>query len=346
MSEHSVPLGHEFVPSGRSGRADPIVANLQQPANLANEKCDQAVALAQILSAQLREAQDRINQLEREAEGLGDQLLAEAKAVILEVRSNADARVNRAIREADERIDRLKAEAKNRIGRLQNELAEATRAMDQVKDEAGTRIESVTKEADARVQIVEAEARKHIDIILRENEDKVLRLKNEAGTRIESVRMEADTRVETMEAQAKKRIDVIEDKVLRLEADLTEARDRADTAEQCLMVIRREIEEHLMPAMRDGPKANNSAAHPWSLTVPMSSRSSVSAWFRRLWLGLTSTAARGYRVPADSELADSFDGVPQHESGFSNFVIVAKTANAAMTSGSSAPCGAAEIRQP
>jgi protein subunit release factor A len=89
MSEHSVPLGHEFGRSGRSGRADPIVTNWQQPANLANENCDQAVALAQTLSAQLREAQDRINQLEREAEGLGEQLLAEAKAIILEVRSNA-----------------------------------------------------------------------------------------------------------------------------------------------------------------------------------------------------------------------------------------------------------------
>ena len=99
MSEHSVPLWHGFG-SGDSDRADP---NLQQSANLANENYDQAVALAQTLSAQLREAQDRINHLEREAEGVGDQLLAEAKAIILEVRSNADARVNRAIREADER---------------------------------------------------------------------------------------------------------------------------------------------------------------------------------------------------------------------------------------------------
>jgi hypothetical protein len=35
----------------------------------------------------LREAQDRINQLEREAEGLDDQLLAEAKTIIEEARS-------------------------------------------------------------------------------------------------------------------------------------------------------------------------------------------------------------------------------------------------------------------
>jgi DNA anti-recombination protein RmuC len=297
MSEHSVPLGHEFGRGGRSGRADPIVANLQQPANLANGNCDQAVALAQTLSAQLREAQDRINQLEREAEGLGDQLLAEAKAIILEVRSNADARVNRAIREADERIDRLKAEAKNRIGRLQNELAQATRAMDQVKDESGTRIETVKMEADIRVETVEAEAKKRIDAIRRENEDKLL----------------------------------------CLEADLTEARDRADTAEQCLMVIRREIEEHLMPAMRNGPKATNSAAHARSLTLPMASRSSVSTWFRPLWLRLTSTAALGSRVHADIELANSFDRASQHEPGFSNGVLDATT-----TSESSAPLRSGE----
>jgi hypothetical protein len=38
-----------------------------------------------------------------------------------------------------------------------------------------------------------------------------------------------------------------EDKIIRLEADLTEATHRADRAEQWLMLIRREIEEHLNP---------------------------------------------------------------------------------------------------
>jgi F0F1-type ATP synthase membrane subunit b/b' len=56
------------------------------------------------LSAQLREAQDRINHLEREADELGEQLLVEARAIIQDVQSNADATVNRTIREADERI--------------------------------------------------------------------------------------------------------------------------------------------------------------------------------------------------------------------------------------------------
>jgi len=142
MSERSIPLGQEFV-RGDSDPTDPVVANLQQSPNLANDNCDRAAALAQTLSAQLREAQDRINQLESEADGLGDQLLAEAKAIIQEVRSNADARVNRAIREADARIDRMKVHAQDQVGRLQNELTQSTRGIDQVKDEAGTRIENV-----------------------------------------------------------------------------------------------------------------------------------------------------------------------------------------------------------
>ena len=250
MSEHSVPLGQEFG-RGDSDEADPVVANLQQSANLANDNCDRAVTLAQTLSVQLREAQNRIDQLEREAEGLGDRLLAEAKAIIQEVRSHADARVNRTIREADERIDCLKAEARNQIGRLQNELAQATRGIDQVKDEAGMRIETVKMEADARVGAVESEAKKRVDVIRRENEDKVI----------------------------------------RLEADLTAAKDRANRAEQWVMLIRREIEDHLMPAMRDGPKPTNSTARPRLLALPTPSRSQ----FRRFWLRVTSTATLGCR---------------------------------------------------
>ena len=293
MSEHSVLLGQEFG-SEDCDPADPVVANLQQSANLANENCDRVLALAQTLSAQLREAQDRINQLEREAEGLGTQLLAEAKIIIEEVRSNADARVNRTIRQADERIDRLKADAQHQIGCLQDELAHATRAIHQVKYEAGARIESVKKEADARVDSVETEAKKRADVAQRENEDKVL----------------------------------------RLEADLTEAKDRADRAEQWAMLIRREIEDHLVPAMRDGPKPTTSAARQWSLTLPTSSRSSVTTWFRRLWLRVTNTAALGPRVRAEIELATSFLIDPlQHERRPG----VRKAGNTATASESSAP---------
>jgi hypothetical protein len=65
--------------------------------------------------------------------------------------------------------------------------------------------------------------------------------------------MEADARVDAVETEARKRIDVIrrenEDKVIRLEADLTEAKDRADRAEQWVMLVRRAIEDHLMPTI-------------------------------------------------------------------------------------------------
>src|SRR5262249_55058274 len=107
-------------------------------------------------------------------------------------------------------------------------------------------------------------------------------VKDEADTRIQSVKMEADARVDAVETEAKKRVDVvrreIQDKVLRLEAALTEAKDRADRAEQWIMLIRREIEVHLMPAMGDGPRPTTSGT-----------------WFRRLWLRVTSTAALGCR---------------------------------------------------
>jgi hypothetical protein len=275
MSEQSIASGQEFG-SRDSDPADPaFVANLQQSANLANENCDRAVALAHKLSAQLQEAEDRINQLERERDGFFDQLLAEAKAAIQDVQSNADTRVNRTIREADERIVGLKAEAENQVGRLQNELAQATRGTDQVKAEADKRIECVKMETDARVASVETEAKKRIDIIRRENEDKVL----------------------------------------RLEADLTHAKNRAERAEQWQMLIRREIEEHLMPAMRDGPKPTGSAARPRSSTVPMPLRSLASIWFRPLWFRVTTTVLRR-RVGADTDSATAFDRAPQHEPGF------------------------------
>ena len=83
-----------------------------------------------------------------------------------------------------------------------------------------------------------------------------------------------------METDANKRIDIIrrenEDKILRLEADLMQAKNRADGAEQWVMLIRREIEDHLMPAMRDGPKQTNPAERSRPLTVPRPSRSSAS----------------------------------------------------------------------
>ena len=49
-----------------------VVAKIQRAADLSNENCDRAMALAHKLSMQLRAAEDRINQLEAEVELLRD----------------------------------------------------------------------------------------------------------------------------------------------------------------------------------------------------------------------------------------------------------------------------------
>jgi hypothetical protein len=253
MSEQAVASEQELG-NRDSDPADPaFVANLLHSAN---ENCDRATALAHKLSAQLREAQDRINQLEREADGFFDQLLAEAKAHIQDVQSSADDRVKRTIREADKRIAWLQAEAENQIGRLGNELGQATRGIEQVKAEADKRIERVKMETDARAASVETDAKKHIDLMRSENEAKIL----------------------------------------RVEADLREAKNRADYAEQWVTLIRREIEDNLMRSvtvMRAGPKPTNPTVGLRLSTMPMPSRSSAGNWFRRLWVRVGATAALG-----------------------------------------------------
>ena len=198
-----------FGPDGIDTVDPDLVATLQQSANVANENCDRAIALAHKLAGQLREAQDRINQLEQEADGLFDRSMEEANAAVEKVQSNADALVHRTIQEADERIARLEAAARNQIGRLQNESAHAARGIDQVKAEADACIERIKVEAEARVAAAQSEAKKRIDFMRGE----------------------------------------IDDKVIGLEAGLAELKNRAERAEQWLKLIRREIEDHLMPSL-------------------------------------------------------------------------------------------------
>ena len=177
---HSALSVHEFA------REDPdpvptdpaLVARLQQAAKLANENCDRAMALAHKLSAQLREAESRINQLELEGDGFVD--------------------------------------------RLQNELVQAR--------EAAARIEQIKIEADERVARAEIEA----------------------DARVERMKIEADDRVARAEAEAKKHLDrgrvEMEEHFSRLKVDLAQVETRADRAEKWLVLIRQEIEEHLMPS--------------------------------------------------------------------------------------------------
>src|SRR4051794_35809211 len=156
--------------------ADPaLVLKLQHAAQIANENCDRAMALAHKLPAELRKAQSRINHLEREADELIHQQGMEAETALAKLQSDADARVDRVKAEADRRIERIKSEADERVARAETNA----------------------------------------------NED------------LNRVRTEVDTRFS------------------RLKADLAQAECRADRAEQWLVVIRREIEERLMPSFTD-----------------------------------------------------------------------------------------------
>jgi hypothetical protein len=58
------------IPAEEAGQA--IIAKIQTAADLSNENCDRAIALAHKLSMQLRAAEDRINQLEAEVELVRD----------------------------------------------------------------------------------------------------------------------------------------------------------------------------------------------------------------------------------------------------------------------------------
>jgi hypothetical protein len=218
-----------------------------------------------------------------------NQLKADADKRVERVKRETDARVERTIKEADERITQLQADAKNEIGRLQNELSQATRDINQLKADADKRVECVKRETDARVASMETSAKKRIDVIQRENEDKVL----------------------------------------RLETDLTQAKNRANRAEQWVMLFHHEIEHRLMPsvtAMRAGPKSSNPAVSSGLLTVRTVSRSPVRTWFRRLWLQISATTAFGSRA-ADMGLANAFAPPSQHEPGLSNSLSVPKAGN-------------------
>lgn len=176
MSERqSAPSVRQFTREDPEPGDPAFEAKLQQRANLTNENCDRAMALAHQLTAQLREAQKRINQLEIEAAGLV-RLRAEAETAVAKLQSDADARIDRTKREADERVARLEAEAQNRVGCLQGELAQAKQHADRVKAEADARTEGIKIESDDRITRAEAEADERLGRAQAEIEGQVSRL--------------------------------------------------------------------------------------------------------------------------------------------------------------------------
>lgn len=60
------PPRSSVTPVEEAGRA--IIAKIQKAADLSNENCDRAMALAHKLAIELRAAEDRMNQLEAEVE--------------------------------------------------------------------------------------------------------------------------------------------------------------------------------------------------------------------------------------------------------------------------------------
>jgi len=274
MRQPSAVSKREFGNRGSDPEHPGFVGNSEHLANLPKGNCDHAT-LAHELSAQLQRAEERIHQLERERDGFFDQLLAEAKAAIQDAQSKADARLKRAIREGDERVTELQAEAEKEIGRLQNELSQATR------------------EAHERVTELQAEAEKEIGRLQNELSQATRdmdKLKADADDRVEYVKRETDARVASMENDAKKRIDVMqrenEDKFLHLETELAQVTNRANRAEQWVMLVHNEIEHSLMPsvtAMRVGPTSSITAASSGPLAGPTVPYSPVRTWFRGLW---------------------------------------------------------------
>jgi colicin import membrane protein len=170
----------------RGDGADAALTKLQQTATLANANCDRATALVRTLSAELRDAQQRIADFEREAKGR-----LEEEAAFSQLQAEFDAQVDLAKRETEGRWNRRLAEAEALATRLQAELLQAR----QRATEAIARIERVNKDADERVVRAEAEADDRIERAAAEIEGAFTRLKREAGEarqRAEQAETEAD----------------------------------------------------------------------------------------------------------------------------------------------------------
>src|SRR6516162_6029842 len=241
--------------------ADPkLLAKLQQTATLANENCDRATALVRTLSSELRDAQQRIRDLEREANrGL------EAEAALAELHAEFDARVDQAKQEAEERVRRKLTETENHLTRLQTELARAR----QRTAEASGRVVQIEKEANERIARAEAEADERIRRAGVESEAVFARVKREAAearqraerteAEADQVRREADEQIRLLQSDAATSLEQLRagarDEVSRLQFELAEAEDRAKRAEQWVARIRQEVEGALMRSSATGQRA-------------------------------------------------------------------------------------------
>jgi hypothetical protein len=259
MSERqSAPSGLKFACENGDPADAAFVPKLQQAASLSNENCNRATAVAYMLSAELRDAQQRVNELEREASERPDRARAEAEAALARSQAEADARVEQAKRKAEDRARGEIAEAVTRIARLQDELTQAKQRAEQSSVEAAARVEQIKKEADERIARTEADTDERLARAQAEIEGTFIRLeaelvqarqrtdraKAEAATRIELIKREADDRVKSVQGNTHALID----QVIRLEAELANAKRRAERAEYWLSRIRDQIEGDLIPS--------------------------------------------------------------------------------------------------
>jgi chromosome segregation ATPase len=146
----------------------------------------------------------------------------------------AESRINELELELDndETASRLRTETEAVVAKLQSD---ARARVERAKRDAEARIARVEAQTESRVRQVEAEYAQARQLIERAKADAKI----------------AQERIVFAEAEAydlRSALAQTEDWVIRLNSDLEQAKLRADHAEQWLVQIRRQIEDHLMPA--------------------------------------------------------------------------------------------------
>jgi len=171
----------------------------------------------------------------------------------------AQARINQLELEADGLADRMRAEVETAVAKLQSD---ANARVERAKREADARIARVEAEAESRVRHLQAELARAQQLTDRARADAQV-----AQERIGRAETEANERLRRGWAE-------IEDRFIRLKADLTQTELRADRAEQWLVLIRRELEDRLMPSFVATHDRLIVAGSELSETVPSASESS------------------------------------------------------------------------
>ena len=280
--------GPKFAPENGDPADATFVAKLQQAASLSNENCNRATALAHMLSAELRDAQQRINQLERQAAELLDRARAEAETALALLQAKADAHLEQTKREAEDRVGREVAEAENRVARLQDELAQAKAKSERLSTETTARIERIKKLADNHAR-EKVEAESHLARLqdeLAQAKESAKQMSADAAVHIERIAREADERVTRLQATA-------ENRIAKLQSDLTQARRRGEqsSAEAVARIerIKNEADERVARAEADTDERLARA------------RAEIEGTFTRLLAELALARQRADRAKAEAD---------------------------------------------